>query len=912
MALAGGRAVSVDSLIDAVWDEPTDTARNAVQVAVTGLRRSLGAQSIVGGRDGYRLQTSLLRIDLDEARELAAGAQDALEGGRPAAALAACVAASALFVGEPLSGLQSMRSAGQRERAEELHGSISTMRARALVELQRFPQAIELLREGIARRPYDEALHELLMRALALDERPSEALEAYEGLRRRLADELGTDPAPSTTHTFTDILAGRLAPADSSVRRREPRLTVPSPGSRLLGRDAEKREIISRFERGDRLLSVIGTGGVGKTRLALEVAAEVPTATGLSSIFVDLAAAREAGDVRSVVSGALDVGGDSMAASLTGSDTLLVLDNAEHVLDEVVQLVIELLAVPTVRLLVTSRTPLHLRDESIVDLDGLESDGADSPAVQLLAQRSHLTDEEAAAVSDQLQVLAMRTDGIPLMLELLASALQWRTPGEVADELDIILRTAADTSRDRPARHASLNAVVEWSVLRASSDARIALGALGVIRGEFSDSAAAAVIAAAVPGRQWRELLAELLDLSLVKRLRAPGQVRFRLLEPVRLYLAGSRLTALPTVAVHRAHAMHYLGTLLDLDRREQDDHDALERYVRLEDANLNAAAWWLLDNDPEIALEHLGPIAYSWYERARHTEVAKLDAATRGLGVGTAAQRAAVAMCALASLADVAQGSDPDAETRLESIAEIADQLDDTWHRRFISLAVLMARLDGDLDKALAMTDQLRLNHWRSRQTGYNIRASILASMGDFVGAMEAMESAVENLDGLDRTSKVFALSNFGYGLLVEGDLDRSRAILEQGLVLAAEGDLALELAALEMNLGWLELRASRPDEALAWVRRTLVGKRGQADWTAFTEALLISASAFLALHDLDATQRIAQTAVPRAFAQPEVLDTFIMEHASALADSTGIPVDGKPPHDLEEEDLLRLIDAR
>lgn len=909
LALAEGRTVPADTLISAVWDEPTDSARNAIQVAVAGLRRRLGPRSIDGGRDGYRLHTSLMRIDLTEAHELATDARVALDGGRPAAALASCEAAAQLFTGEPLSGLRSLRSISQRERAKELRGSLTTTRARALIDLGRFTAAIDLLREAVAERPFDEVQHELLMRALALDGNPTDALDVYEALRRRLAEELGTDPASPTTQAFTEILSGRLAPVVAKTRPYEPRVAVPTTGSPLIGRDAEVRETISRIQRGHRLVSIIGTGGIGKTRLALEVAGQITASNGSPSMFVDLTAAREPGHVRSVVSSALDVGVESIVESLAGTNTLLILDNAEHVLDAVASLAIELLSVPAVSLLVTSRTPLHLRDESVVDLDGLDSRGTESPAVQLLAERAHLSHAEEEAGLDHLQFLADRCDGIPLMLELLATSLQWRTPAEVAEEVDQILGSATDTSRDRPSRHESVTAVVEWSVLRATPDARAALGALGVIRGEFTDQAAGAVISAAVPDRQWREVLAELLDLSLVKRLRRPGQIRFRLLETVRLYLLGSEFVPPPTEAVERAHAAHYLGVLLELHGRPEGD-DAFDDFVRLEDANLTPATWWMLEHDPAAAIDQLGAVAWGWYERGRHSDIRTIDTATRSRALGTPVQQAAITISALTSQTDVIDQTDSESASRLGMVSALADELDDVWHRRFVALAVQTERVNGDLPGALELTHLLRPGSARARLSGHNMRAAILAAMGDFDAALNEMRAAVGNLDGAGRTSRIFAFSNLGYSLLVTGDTAGARDAMEKALPLALEGGSALDLATIEMNLAWLELQSGQPHAALEWVRATLIGQRAHADWTAFTEALIVSATAFLSLGRERAMRETAECAVPRAFEHPELLDSFITDRANALAAATGIATTGTPPKELEDRDLLRLID--
>lgn len=522
LALASGRLVTAEVLAGAVWEDPPDSARNAIQVAVSKLRKAYGPELIESSRAGYRLRSGVVRVDWDEAARHVADARAALDAGRAREAVTAAETARALFGGQPLAGWVSTTADATRQRARELQALAAVLQARALVQCDRADSAVDVLRQQTASDPLDEPAHVALMEALAAAGRPGEALSVYDELRRRLADELGVDPSPAARELFARLLDGTavpVAPAPAAPARRPAAVRLPATAGVLVGRDDEVGTVAGLIWSGHRLVTLVGPGGIGKTRLAVAVAQHVARVRERPAVFVDLSGAAGSGDVARAVATALDAEGGDVGAALRGSAMVVVLDNAEHVLDDVVDAVTDLLPVEGVDVLVTSRSPLKLREERVVALDVLGVDGVDAPGVRLLADRAGLSPDQVAAQREDLVALARAADGVPLVLELLASAMRWYTPAVLLKQVDTLLLELTDDARDRPRRHLSVTAATEWSVRQASPEARAALGALTVARGSFSRAAAEEIIAAAVaavPAVAPGAVLAELVDLSLV------------------------------------------------------------------------------------------------------------------------------------------------------------------------------------------------------------------------------------------------------------------------------------------------------------------------------------------------------------------------------------------------------------
>ncbi|MBG6057275.1 putative ATPase/DNA-binding SARP family transcriptional activator [Cryobacterium sp. MP_M5] len=906
LALAEGKVVALESLMDCVWDDPPPSARNAIQVAVSGLRKRCGADLIDGGRDGYRLRAGMLRVDSNEAADLLLRGRQMFGAGRFGEARSQAATALTMFDGEPLAGLTTMRAEQRREQLLRLRQELVTVHSAALLELGRPGEAIADLRGELESDPLNETIHALLMRVLAADGRASEALEHYGQLRHRLADELGTDPSALVSDVFSGVLAGTVGVViPAPIAMRTPNNSLPSPASPLVGRDEDMRGILSRLRDGHRLVTLIGPGGIGKTRLAIEAARISGDDDARPVTFVDLSTARTASEVDAVVANTLGVAADEVAASVAGTRMLVVLDNAEHVLEAVLELVPRLLAVAGVSVLVTSRSPLRLVGEFVIDLDGLEP----GPATRLLADRVGFSPAEKSRYADELAVLVQRSDGIPLLLELIAPALHWSSPGEVVDSLGQVMAGLQDETRNRPSRHANISAVVEWSVLQAGEDARRALGVLGLIRGSFTEPTARALTAAG-GGSSSSAGLVELVDLSLVKRLRVPGQIRFRILESVRLYVESSSHVAKPTVEDHRAHATHYLRALAAVHENYDARPDDFDDMARVEDANITQALTWALVEDRPLAIRHLDVVLWGWCEGGRHRDLQVLATAVLGGTEGTELERARVAVCYLVSTTDEALPIDGSMRAARDLAQASAEQFDDAWHRRWIIAAVGLRRLDGDLEGAFDLAGGMRRNSARSRGVAESLRAMLLLVLGRTQEALEHARLALAEVQAVNRSGRVFELCNVGYCCLVLEEYEEARTALTEAILIADETELVRGLAAAELNLAWVELQCGDPSAALGLVVRNLAGHRGQADWAAFSEALVISALALAALGDLATATDVATAAIPRVTSMPNMSDTFITGRVTQLCETIGYVESASGTVDaIDDARLLEMI---
>ncbi len=912
LTLARGRVLPLEALIDFVWDAPTDTARNAVHVAVSGLRKKLGPELLQGGRTGYRLLTDMLRVDAEEAESFLQEGERAFAAGNLAASLTASEEVLARFVGEPLAALKSSRSQIERDRALSLRRSAVVMRAEALIELHRAAQAIEFLRMEVAKPSLDEQLYELLMRSFVQCDRLPEALDVYDRLRKLLAAELGTDPRASIKELFTRILAGDARPEPALQPSFGPlSLSLPSPATPILGRDRDAREVVEQVGRGNRLVTVVGPGGMGKTRLAVEVGRVASKEEQRPVAFVDLVSARDQSDVWAIAANVLVTEPDAIGAALEGRRMLVILDNAEHVLDAVVELTKRLLAVSGTNVLITSRSPLRLVGEVIFDLDGLSVDAA----TQLLVDRAGYRKSEALASQSDLRNLAVRAECVPLTLELLAPSLQWEQPAEVTGRLEELLLSTVDESLDRTARHSSILAVVEWSALQASEAARRALGALCIIQGSFSESAARTIITAAGKNASARIVLTELVNLSLIKRVQEPGVLKFKILEPVRLYARNSPDIPPPGAAVESAHASHYLLALDDVYQLFGSQSDEFDTMVRDEDANFRQAVRWALAHDTDLAFTHGRNVLWGWYGLARHHEVQTICSDLLEGGGGTPDQKAYIAVCYLASIGDSAKSTASMKPLALDLAEQQADFLDDDWHRRWIGAVFQIARQEGDLEYALELMTRMRMTNPTSRHYAISGRVTALSSLGRTAEAAEEAERGVaETRSEGDRTSRVYALSNLGYNRIAMGQYELAERALSEALQLTEGIGRAVEQECVELNCGWLELERGHPQAALEWVARTLKGQRWAADWGGCIECLAISCQSLIQVGDRDAALQVGQDLIIRLkTGSAELLDPYAVRHidqiSSLLNLDDNLNDNSDQHHPMDDSELLGLI---
>jgi predicted ATPase/DNA-binding SARP family transcriptional activator len=543
LALGAGRSVSVADLVDALWgEEPPAGARTTLQTYVSRLRGVVGEEAVLHAPGGYRL-APFVTTDAAAATRLAEEARSCT--GDPLHALDLATRALALWDGRSLADLAEEEwfvpaAAG----LDQLRANLGDLAAAALITAGRPTEAAELLDVAARADPLREPTQVLLVRALHEAGRNAEALRAADRYRRRLGEETGLVPGPALAEEERRALAGPDEPAPSpppslggvpSAIGVAPVAGLPAP-TRMVGRDDELSRLLAALQAA-RLVTVVGPGGMGKTRLAAELVLQRPRAGRI--VVVELAPV-EAGDVLAAVAASLGARGDrvdevTVAEILQGEEALLVLDNAEHVMEPVGSLVRVLLdRCPRVRVLVTSRSRLELPHEHVVPLGPLALRGDRPASVELLAERVQraggpqlVTDDDPRA-----RELCRRLEGLPLAIELAAGRVAVLGLDGLLQRLDEVL-DLLDRGGPDGGRHASLRTVVEWSYRLLEPPAQRLLAVLAAFDGEF-DLDAAEHVGSAVLAQPASLLLGRLVETSLVATTGVPG--RYRLLDMIRRF----------------------------------------------------------------------------------------------------------------------------------------------------------------------------------------------------------------------------------------------------------------------------------------------------------------------------------------------------------------------------------------
>ncbi|MFF1696267.1 ATP-binding protein [Streptomyces sp. NPDC058257] len=540
--LAGdvGTGCGTERLVAGLWpDVLPERPGKALQVLVSRARAQLGADVIASTPTGYRLTLAEDRIDSSALLRYAAVSAERARAGDHAGALAAADAGLALWEGAPAGavGPDDPVTALRTERAP-VRGALVRARALALARLGRHAEAAGPLAMVASEHPRDEEVLAESLRGEAATAGPSSALTRYEAYRRELREALGTEPGAGLKAVQEELLRGE-APV---VRH-----GVPHEPNALIGRD-EDIAAVERLLHASRAVTVVGPGGLGKTRLAHAVSRRaeqrvvylVPLAgvTADEDVATEVAAALGAGEGRhGVVSGhtvADPVSG--ILGALGSGSALLVLDNCEQVIRGAADLVQALVSSSKeLRVLATSRAPLDLTSEAVYALPELGPD----TSVELFTQRARAARSGVHLPPDAVAELCRHLDGLPLAVELAAARVRVLSVPDIARRLGDRFALLRGGARDVPERHRTLHAVVEWSWNLLGQDARAALRTLSVFPGGFCGEAAEQVL-----GEDALFLLEQLAGQSLLAVVDTPVGVRFRMLETVREFSAARRAEA--------------------------------------------------------------------------------------------------------------------------------------------------------------------------------------------------------------------------------------------------------------------------------------------------------------------------------------------------------------------------------
>jgi len=574
-------------LVEALWgDEPPEHPAKALQTVVSRARAVVGGDVIVSTATGYRLALDDEQIDAVAVQRRAEESRRAARAGEHAEALAQAEAGLALFG-------PSASDAGPRAATRD-----ELRRARALT-LSRLGLAAEAL--GPLTELYqgrDEELLAELLRSEAVVVGTAAAIERYEEYRRGLRRELGSDPGALLLQVQRELLAGDSPVVRTGVRH-EP--------NELLGRAGEVAAVLELL-RTNRVVSVVGPGGLGKTRLAHAVGRAAPQRV---VHFVELAGVAAGGDVLGEVASAIGVadtpGLAGLVDTLDQGAALVVLDNCEHVVDQVAPLVRELVArTGKLRLLITSRSPLGLSSEAAHPLPQLDL----ATMVALFEQRARAARPSAGLPGESVRELCASLDGLPLAAELAAARVRVMSVDEITRRLDDRFALLRGGGRDAPERHRTLHAVIDWSWHLLEPRAQAAMRTLAVFSGGFTAAAAAFMTGDDA-------VVERLVDQSLVTVVEGEAGTRFRMLETVREFSLARRAEAGETIDRFLAWARDCWNRLPESDqdidlvrvvtaiRAEQDNFAQALRYAldRADDATIAAASallgtLWITDSN--------------------------------------------------------------------------------------------------------------------------------------------------------------------------------------------------------------------------------------------------------------------------------------------------------------------------
>lgn len=544
LAVADGSTVSVEQLIDTIWgDEPPARPKESLQSQIHRLRSLLGPGLLDSTPAGYRLNIARARTDLSRLTELA---RDAVAESEHAAFLAWFDASGDVLTGEALLGLSDEPWAIPIvSRVAEERAVVAERRVRSLIALGRKSDAIVAAERLAAVDPWRESSATVLIEALAQVGRVPEALRVSAAFRERHIERSGLSPSAH----FADVVQ-RIVTADAGAERASPTLPVYTTG--CIGRTEEIAELVALLAE-ERIVTVWGPGGIGKTRLAVAVAERLVNE--FVVVFADLSETAEDERVIQVIGAASGAAGDASVEAVTrcldGRQTLLLLDTAEHVVAPVARIVRRLVTrCPHLRLLITSRERLELPGEVTFEVAPLGSAG-----VALFAQRAAAARRGFrldAVLTPIVASICDRLDGLPLAIELAAAQVGWRSPNSILAALAAPL-DALDGPDSEDVRRTRLGATIDWSWGLLRADEQALLGRFAAFAAPFPLDAAQAVIDgddSAVAHR-----LAELVRKSMVSVVDTDApEMRYRLLDTVRAFVhrrtaaAGDDVAALSAV----------------------------------------------------------------------------------------------------------------------------------------------------------------------------------------------------------------------------------------------------------------------------------------------------------------------------------------------------------------------------
>jgi predicted ATPase/DNA-binding SARP family transcriptional activator len=801
------QVVAAERLVDLIWpDGPPETANHSLEVYVSQLRKVLEPEHkagtpytvLVSRPPGYLVRTTADDLDLGRFQGLTDEARQLMDEGAPDVASIKFREALALWRGPALADFASNTFAlSEIGRLTEMRLCAIEDRIEVDLVLGRHTELAGELEALVAKHPLRERLRGQMMLALYRSGRQAEASAVYQQTRELLVEQLGMEPGGDLQQLLKRILNQDPA-LDVKARAIRRASTLPRFANAFVGRGREINQVAHRLEAAS-MVTLTGPGGMGKTRLAVELSAKLEERYLDGVVFVDLAPLIDESLVIRTIGRALGLRDDGVrnpmdviVAYLNNRSLLLILDNCEHLLATAAATAAAMLSqCQGLTILATSREALGVSGETIWEVSSLptRSNGTgmgvvdldDGDAVELFrvraeaaASRSFVWDD--AAIVDATHI-CRRLDGSPLAIELAAARLRVMQLSDLLAGLDTRFALLTTGTRAATPRHYSLEATVDWSYQLLSSSEQLLFQRLAVFSGGFKPDAAEEVCADEhLLRRDVVPTLFSLVEKSLI-RLAATirGGARYTMLQTIR-DCSLDRLQGSPgAVDVHRRHALHF-SSMASLTEANVRTRQQVEWLAQLEEEhdNFRAAIDWGLQREPLLALEIATRLDEFW--------------ARRHIGEGITWVKRAM------------EAAVPTGELQA----------------RATDVAGHLALLTGDQELAFALLEEAA-KQWaalgivaRAGQATERLGSGHFASGAIELG-LEQNRQAVEMLRPTgDQWRIASALNNLGFNLALAGDALTAKPLLEEALHLARQcddphsvADILDSIAEVEMSLG-------------------------------------------------------------------------------------------------------------
>jgi predicted ATPase len=724
---------------------------------------------------------------------LARRGHQALTAGDHRAAADQLKAALALWRGDALGDCRQ----GQWVRQEAARLSDARLDAQedligAELALGRHGDVLGELAGLVVAHPFRERLWEQLMLALYRSGRQAEALAAFRRARSTLVEQLGVEPGTRLRRLESAILAEEPV-QEPPVSVQTLGVGLPAELTSFVGREEELAKLGGMFA-GGRLVTLVGTGGVGKSRLALRCAGQLAASVQGGVRLVELAGLHDRALVPHAVAEALGVRdqsgrspSDVLVDVLQDQDVLVVLDNCEHLLEACADFVATLLrGCARLLMLVTSRQPLGVEGEQVLIVPPMPVEHA---AMRLFAERARGVVLDFEVTAENVRVVenvCRRLDGIPLAIELATLVLRTLSPAQLLSRLDDRFSVLSGARRGVMARHQTIRAAVEWSFELCTPAERLLWSQLSVFAGSFDLEAVEEVCG----GEDVLSSVARLVDKSVLSSQAVGGVVRYRLLETLRQFGAEQLLADGFTETLRRRH-LAWCQRLASWGERAWFGPSQAQVFARIhaDRANVRAALEFGLESDPAAGLRLAGTLWFYWI----------------GCGVFAEGRRWLDALLRLPF-------RDPERHKAL-------------WVNGYV------ATLQGDTAAAIGMLDECRAQSDDLVALAYStyVRGATAIFNDDLVAASALFAEANHLLTGLGQLDSNVIMTKVGLAMTVAftGDLSTTVTLAQEAHAVAEQHGEQWALAYAHYVLGFAACLQGAFSQAVAHAKRCLAIKQ-------------------------------------------------------------------------------------